>query len=451
MIPPEYRFFIESKSYAGGDDNPKAKSRCNVWDCDQLRMIKLKATAKLFPPDESKELPILAQFADFLSPEIRAVELDNDGLICGVSNDPEEDDRFLVPYPLFSTVKSLAGCRTIKHSQLQELDRLAPLVDLSSYEDENRNTRTVAFKFNILNKPRMLKGAWDEIHLLKSLPQHPNLIPLDGIVLEDVESRVIGFTTKYIPGGSLDNSKIPFRFEWLQQLTQVVDFLNLNLGIMHQDIAPRNLLIDPDTHKLPLFDFDWAACGMKRLMEGRDDVFGVVYTLYELITNDSLFAKVPYWERHMDMVQNIPEWNPNRELDASVSVFREYLNDWVKKRQSGGIMEQYLNAPNRPTWPEVVPTSPDYDVPFEHGISWDGVTNWMTGPRMVRTAKKLGQYCFEWQRPPQSRLPKKACMENVNENDEKLCNEDYQRISAVAAIEADDSIVHPHEKLENAN
>ncbi|KAJ8062784.1 hypothetical protein OCU04_008041 [Sclerotinia nivalis] len=450
MIPPEDRFWTESQSCDAGED-PGAKSLCNVWDWDQLRMIKLKGTLKVLPPDENKGNLILAQFADYLSPEVRAVQLDDDGLICGVSQDSEEDERILVPYPPFSTVKSLAGCRTIKHSQLQELDRLAPFVDLSSYEDENQNTRTVAFKFNVLSKPLRLEMAWNEINLLKSLPPHPNLVPFDGVVLEDVESRVIGLTTKYIPGGSLGDSKIPFRFEWLQQLTQVVDFLNLNLGIMHQDIAPRNLLIDPDTHKLLLFDFDYAACGMKRLMEGRDDVFGVVYTLYELITNDSHFAKVPHWERCIDMVQNIPEWNSNRELDADVSVFREYLNDWVKKRQSGGIMEQYLNAPNRPTWPDAAPTSHDYDVPFEHGISWDGVTNWMTGPRLVRTAKKLGQYCFEWQRPPQSRLTKKACVEIVNGNDKKLCNEDSQGTPAVAAIEVDNSIVYHHEKLENGN
>ena len=75
---------------------------------------------------------------------------------------------------------------------------------------------------------------------------------------------MIGFTMKYIPGGTLVNPKVPFRFEWMQQLIQLVDFLNLELGIMHQDIAPRNLLIDPDTHKILLFDFDWAACGKKK-------------------------------------------------------------------------------------------------------------------------------------------------------------------------------------------
>ncbi|KAI9743942.1 MAG: hypothetical protein M1818_002676 [Claussenomyces sp. TS43310] len=118
---------------------------------------------------------------------------------------------------------------------------------------------------------------------------------------------MIGFTTKYIPGGTLENPKVPFRFEWIQQLTQLVDFLNLELGIMHQGIAPRNLLIDPDTHKLLLFDFDWVACGKKGLLDGRDDVTNVVFTLYELITNDTHFTSIPHWERNMDTVQSIPE------------------------------------------------------------------------------------------------------------------------------------------------
>jgi hypothetical protein len=44
-------------------------------------MIKVKGTAKLFPPDEDVEIPILAQFADYLSPEVCAITVDDDGLL----------------------------------------------------------------------------------------------------------------------------------------------------------------------------------------------------------------------------------------------------------------------------------------------------------------------------------------------------------------------------------
>jgi hypothetical protein len=153
--------------------------------------------------------------------------------------------------------------------------------------------------------------AWDELNLLKSLPPHPNIVPFDRVVLEDVESRVIGFIIKYIPGGTLDNLKLPFRFEW--------------------------------------------TC--------------------------------------------------NRELDSDVSTFRNFLNEWVTSRKSGGDMVRYLNAPNRLIWLDV-PTAPDYSVPFEFGTTLDGETNWVTDPRWRRTAMEIGQYVFCWERPPRSRLRK---------------------------------------------
>ena len=246
--------------------------------------------------------------------------------------------------------------------------------------------------------------AWDELNILKILPLHPNLVPFDRVVLD--ESRVIGFTTKYIPGRTLANPGVLFRFEWLQQLTQLMDFLDLEYGIMHQDIAPRNLLIDPQTHKILLFDFDWAASGEKNLQGGRDDVSSVVFTLYELITNDTSFSDIAHWERNMDMVQSISESTSHRELDSEVSKFRNFLNEWVATRRSDvdGDMKRYLNALHRFTLPDL-PIIPEYSVPFVSG-TLNGKPNWVTGPRYRRTAMELGQgqYCFRWERPPQSRL-----------------------------------------------
>ncbi|GAB1205055.1 hypothetical protein APSETT445_003722 [Aspergillus pseudonomiae] len=216
-------------------------------------MVKVKGSAKLFPPDEDIEIPILAQFADYLSPEVRTVTVDDDGLLAGVSTDPEEDDTPFVAYLPLSVAGSLADCPKIQYSDLQELDRLGPGVNLSSYEDESGIPHKVAFKFNPLDKPQRLQMAWDELNLLKSLPPHPNIVPFDRIVLEEVESRVIGFTTKYIPGGTLDNTNVPFRFEWLQQLTQLVDFLNLELEWSF------NRMLDSDVSKFRKFLNDWVA------------------------------------------------------------------------------------------------------------------------------------------------------------------------------------------------
>ncbi|CAG8285577.1 unnamed protein product [Penicillium nalgiovense] len=159
MINPDERFFSEGPGYFGPRENPATETHCNVWDWDQLRWIKVKGTAKIFPPGEDVEASVLARFADYLSPEFRVITVDDDGFLTGVSTDPEED--------------------TSKTTD----------------------------------------------------------------VLEGNEPAQQAATT-------------PFRFEWLQQLTQLVDFLNLELGIIHQDIAPRNLLVDPETDKIILFDFD---------------------------------------------------------------------------------------------------------------------------------------------------------------------------------------------------
>jgi hypothetical protein len=60
-------------------------------------MVKVEGAAKLFPPDEDIEVPILAQFADYLFSEVRAITVDNNGLLTVVSTDPEEDDTLLLP------------------------------------------------------------------------------------------------------------------------------------------------------------------------------------------------------------------------------------------------------------------------------------------------------------------------------------------------------------------
>jgi hypothetical protein len=81
-------------------------------------MVKVKGTAKLFPPEEDRELSILARFIDYLSPDVRAIIVDDDGLLTGVLTNPEEDDTLFLAYIPFSLCGSLADCRTIQYSKL---------------------------------------------------------------------------------------------------------------------------------------------------------------------------------------------------------------------------------------------------------------------------------------------------------------------------------------------
>lgn len=120
--------------------------------------------------------------------------------------------------------------------------------------------------------------------------------------------------------------------EWLKQLTAVLDLLNLELGIMHQDFSPRNLLIDPETQQLRLFDFDRAArIGHVGCDSNRNDVTGVIFTLYESVTGDLNFRQVPSYQQDAHLVQKLEEWPVKNELDKDISFFREHLNEWTER------------------------------------------------------------------------------------------------------------------------
>ena len=66
-----------------------------------------------------------------------------------------------------------------------------------------------------------------------------------------------------------------------------MDHLNLRLGVAHQDVAARKLLVDEATDNLLLFDFDYSArIGYDGCFEARNDIKGVFFTMFEVITGD---------------------------------------------------------------------------------------------------------------------------------------------------------------------
>ncbi|KAK3386640.1 hypothetical protein B0H63DRAFT_493371 [Podospora didyma] len=135
---------------------------------------------------------------------------------------------------------------TVRRDELEELERLGPDVDLVAYPPclggSAKKVRPrcrfldylVVFKYYFLWQYAYM--SWKEMNLCMHLPRHPNIVPLDRIVMDELEGRVVGFTNDY--------------------LIKVVDDLNLGYGIAHQDIAPRNPL-------------------------------GAIFTTYEIITRDN--------------------------------------------------------------------------------------------------------------------------------------------------------------------
>jgi hypothetical protein len=123
------------------------------------------------------------------------------------------------------------------------------------------------------------------------MPLH--LLSLDSIILEELSGLgVVGFTTPFNPSLTLEKLLPIIKLRWLRELMAVVDELNLEYGIVHQD-ADRNIFISPDTDSILLFDFEGAAGignvgapGYSRYEPARNDVKGVVLLAYYLVTRD---------------------------------------------------------------------------------------------------------------------------------------------------------------------
>lgn len=265
----------------------------------------------------------------------------------------------------------------------------------------------VVFKYYFLWQ--YAQKSWKEMNLWMRLPRHPNIVPFDRVVLDELEARVVGFTNRYVSGGTLEeNRSRVFQLKWLQQLIQVVDDLNLRYGISHQDIAPRNLVVDESTDSIMLLDFNFAA----RINhpsaedgdgewhdENRNDVKGVIFTMYEIITGDDSFRDAPHEEQSID---SLPlEWIKHREvqLDRPVVEYRRTLQEWRDRRASGswlGDAPKAINWPPRPKPPRVsVPMTDVHGSPVS--ITMD---QWYER----RQAIKRGGKVLNWERPPQEVL-----------------------------------------------
>ncbi|KAF5554527.1 serine threonine kinase [Fusarium mexicanum] len=154
--------------------------------------------------------------------------------------------------------------------------------------------------------------SWKEMNLWMRLPHHPNIVPFDRVVVDELEGHLVGFTSNYVAGHNLEGNKSRvFKLKWLQQLIHVVDVLNLEHGIAHQYIAARNLLINEPEDAIMLFDFNFAArisCLSpgegESYIEDRNDVKGVIFTIYEIITQDNSLRSVSHEDENLSNLKS---------------------------------------------------------------------------------------------------------------------------------------------------
>lgn len=234
--------------------------------------------------------------------------------------------------------------------------------------------------------------------------QHPNIVPFDKVVVDELEGCFVGFTSKYIPGGTLEENKTRvFKLKWLHQLTKVVDDLNLKFGIAHQDVAPRNLLIDEAADTLLLFDFNFSArIGKSGFSEPRNDVKGVIFTMYEIITCDKARRDKRHEDQDVSTVEQM-EWtkHPDILLDHPVSEFRKALNSWCERRRDGIQIKINTEAPNFIDWPPL-PDPPLTLVTIERGPDLEPLKELHKQYDWKRSELlQEGKTVLEWQRPPQ--------------------------------------------------
>jgi hypothetical protein len=389
LLPEVSRFNL-----VGQSNNQNASlHKAEFYDCETRRPVYVRlqigpgivypnADAE-FDAHGEKAMAALTEHLDNLPLETGEIEVDETGGLLSFSTDPAKSaPGRRTNYPLleqFQLPRAVA-VKTVLRSELIETRRFIIGADMVSYSPLPTTTPTrpdkgrYVFKYSVST----FVSRWKEIQISARLPRHPNMVLLDRLVLDETtKSHVVGFTMRYIPNGTLVERR-PFKLKWLQQLMQAVDDLNLRHGIIHQDIADRNLMIDPETDAIVMIDFDNAyRVGLTRgsspfsegEWHGRDDVKGVLIFLYEYITRDP--ALKPY-ALHFCNEKDFWEpakWikHPDVDLDNDVAEFYFELMAWVRRRRASKQLAHHTEAPQHLEWPEWCPTKragPNVGLPY---------------------------------------------------------------------------------------
>lgn len=204
-------------SYSQITPTLKGKDEWLVHDWDQRRCLDVhvpRGADVCFVSTAVREL------IDTVSSDVVRLEIAHDGSLVSSSTDRALDPSLVPFYPRRTDFPWDA--ETIDRGLLTEVDRLGKQVDLVRYSPRPGVMSDVVFKYNLTagNVARF----WHEANCVMQMPKHPNIVPFDALVLDAVDNsyRVVGFTTRYVPGGTLlDNRNRVFKLKYLKQLLDV--------------------------------------------------------------------------------------------------------------------------------------------------------------------------------------------------------------------------------------
>ncbi|KAJ2997292.1 hypothetical protein NUW58_g690 [Xylaria curta] len=292
-----------------------------------------------------------------LSPSVRIIVLDKKLRLRVASSNPADFIEFpmqginalvsytaivLFAWPRLEDIPEFAHLPTTKRSQLTEIDRLARRVDMM--EDASRNGERIVVKW-LLARPHQV---WREMHTVQSIPPHPHIVPLHSIVIEENCGRIVGWASKCVDGSDLQSDKSQFKMKWLKQITDTVDYLHLELGILHTDLQLKNIMVDKAADKILLIDFENATEINETQMQWEFNLF--TWALYEIVTHDSaLFAQTKFDSKQLEEdpdafdacdpteINEMSEWPVRTNLDCTSQEIRQYLRDWIQRRTAAPL------------------------------------------------------------------------------------------------------------------
>lgn len=242
------------KNVSGAFDRP-AKS-CSVWpiyDTDQRRFIVVYAYHEeedlaavtdligkggIYTPDHPSPFAasVLRTLEQQLDQEgwarINAIHMMASGEVLSVSTKPEDDETWYPVYFPKEAYQPPEDMGTLRRSDLTEVRRLDADVDLVSYKEPgqaNGEDKAAVFKHfsDCWEDQGRVPDYWRELQISMAVRRHrpANILVPDSLVLDEVDgSRVVGFASRYIPGGDLhENQSRGFKLKWLQQLIEAVD------------------------------------------------------------------------------------------------------------------------------------------------------------------------------------------------------------------------------------